>query len=719
MFGYGWGQLRRALTTAGDSPDPAVQARAEKRANSWVRVLAGLATGQIRVGSRMPVKDFPIWLTPEIVRGGFATGAAAAGGALQDDEVALAHRVDIPADRARIFAWFLSDDGLAQLHHWLDSGRYRVQLPEHAALLTIAQLLRSDQPDTADDLLRTIEPWAGRIRFWPFEATEPEAPGVHVATLPKVAQRLAAKRPQRQVEAEREALTIWAPFTDRVVAHWWQTRTDVDAWTAGVDSSFPPGWQDGARALLAEYSRLAAEHQLTTKHADPKGNLQLMLTGLRRRLAEPNLPAQGKVRHAVSCIVAKRGAAGSPELLALRQGQATRAAQPSHALLAHQVAGTLNTLGVTGAAPDPLALVDDSELLPSIRRVLRQATQAPLAELLAAGIVRSAESLAELAPQLTAETVATRYADPVAGTLAKRTYRSFANRRGVLLLHHESQVGIESIPWFTALERTAATDAPNLAHAQAADLATLALRHFAGTVPPNSLIRELARLYTLASEDVPLTYELAADIFMGTFSEVFQRAAQEAAQVVGGTLYARYYNIDYPAIQAFGTSSEPGWFGGPPRTTVPQFDALVQVRSGWRSGLGYSPASNGTAIEQAQILTTHNLAVLVKQGATIDPPALAQSAWAATLAHLSKAANGHRLRHRKNAAFAWRQTLFFLSQASPAEVAGFLDRNRTLGGLHPEVTTRAAELLEGLAEVADGRPLSSEPFLGWVMRSAG
>lgn len=240
---------------------------------------------------------------------------------------------------------------------------------------------------------------------------------------------------------------------------------------------------------------------------------------------------------------------------------------------------------------------------------------------------------------------------------------------------------------------------------------------FAGTLLPNSLIRELARLYRLANEDVPLTYELAADIFMGSFSPAFQRAAQEAATVVGGTLYARYYGIDYAGISRMTTGQASTWPGQPPRTTVPEFDALVHARAGvaqdrWH----WNPATSGTVIEQAQILTTQNLAVLVKRGVELDPPAQAEAAWTATRAHLAKAANGHRLRHRKNAAFAWRQTVFYLSLAPREAVTRFIDAGRTAEGLAPSVADQVAAMVEGLAEAHRGRRPRTGPFLGWVTR---
>jgi hypothetical protein len=281
-----------------------------------------------------------------------------------------------------------------------------------------------------------------------------------------------------------------------------------------------------------------------------------------------------------------------------------------------------------------------------------------------------------------------------------------------VLLHRQSQITLDFIPWFNLLEWTAATDTgQNLADAQAADLATLALRHFAGTALPYS---ELAEFYKFVGEDVPLTYELAVDYFRGSFSPVFQRAAQEAAIVVGGTLYARYYDIDYSLISQLRTREEDNG-SGQLRTTVPDFDALVHARAGvTATGWERKLAINGKVDEQAQIVTTHNLAALIKRGVAIDPLTQAQAAWDTSKAHLAKAANGHPLRHRKNAAFAWRQTLFYLSLASPATVNQFIENNQMARGLTKEVAGQAAAILQGLTETVHGLQPSAGPFLGWV-----
>lgn len=718
MLGYAWGQFRKAQSTAGVPLDPDVKARAEQRKRSWLRVLVGMATGRIRVGSPTPVKGFPAWLTPEIVRGGFATGAAAASGPLEQDEIALAKHLGLEHGRAPLFAWYLSDQRLRKLGAWLESGLYRLDLPEHGALLCVAWLLRQGREDDASQLVRALEPWAERVRFWPYDLDGPEVPGVHVATLPVVSARLSRKRPRRQVEAERETLSVWNPFTDKVLNHWWVTRSSEGV----LGAAFPPQWANEAKELLAEYQRLAAENTLTKRHASPKGNLQILLSGLSACVAgKPDPSAIRRVRVAVGNMVAKRGEASSSRLAELRSAQARIAARPSHAALAHDAAARLNETGRKGAVEDPLALLrgTPAEALHSVRAITRQATQATLPVLLRRRIIRSAEMLAELAPQLTAEAVASRYADASAGLLAKRIYRAFSNRRSALLLNHKSQVTIKALPWFSLMEQTGVRHQRHtLAHAQAVDLAMLALRHFPGTPLPNSLIREITGLFEIASADVPLTFELASDIFMGSFRPVFLRAAQEAATMVGGTLYARYYGIDYDEILAMGTVQQTSpWARRTSR--VPEFDTLVRSRAGTTRALwGGDVVANGKTIEQAQILTTQNLAVLVKAGIDLDWGSQAHEAWNATKNHLAKATGPKSLHHRKNAAYAWRQTVVYLSLVPTEQAADFVCDQTLTKGLSRGVTAKAEVILQGLREALEADAPTEGPFLAWVAPSS-
>ena len=109
----------------------------------------------------------------------------------------------------------------------------------------------------------------------------------------------------------------------------------------------------------------------------------------------------------------------------------------------------------------------------------------------------------------------------------------------------------------------------------------------------------------------PLQEHDAADIFIGEFSPKFLEAARRAADLLDRSLYATYYGIDYedvpklPDPRSCSRSSRRA-------TTRPAPSAFVQLcasRAGVPLGT-LDPATNGMIIEQQQILTTQNLAVL-------------------------------------------------------------------------------------------------------------
>jgi hypothetical protein len=109
------------------------------------------------------------------------------------------------------------------------------------------------------------------------------------------------------------------------------------------------------------------------------------------------------------------------------------------------------------------------------------------------------------------------------------------------------------------------------------------------------MIQELSTLSKAAGLTVPWTEELAADIFMGTFTPKFRTAALEAGVLLGDTLYARYYGIDYAEV-----------------ARAADFGQLCKARAGQTDAWSRRPAANGTIIEQAQILTTHNVVTLIR-----------------------------------------------------------------------------------------------------------
>ncbi|WP_427919389.1 hypothetical protein [Streptomyces sp. cg40] len=731
--GYALGQLAKAFTTALTHEDADTRRRAEGRAQRWRAVLAGMAGGRLTIGSRTPVAGFPAWITPEVVRGGFATGAPGAGGPLQPYEIRLAERFGVPADRRALFAHCLTDTGLTWLWGRLNSGRYEVTVPEEGALLTMAWLVRHGETAAALDLVAELEPFAGQLRFLPRPSTGRPAPddtdALHRRTVDDTVNRLVRRRPNPAVEAQREALAVWQPFGDELLAHWLETA-DGEGRQA-LELAPDAAWLVRGAALLSRYRLLAEEHTRCGKHRNPKCNLGILRGALEEAVAGRELDARrlGLLRHAVASMVRRRGLPGSPAHTELRRAQGVQAAIPSHHALAQVVLGRLATLpqesGIADLTPvlAPVSAPEEREtgvpagaqLPPAIGRVVEGALSGPVQVLVERGVVPSSEVLAELVPQLVAVTSARAYDDDALRTLMAANYRAFRNRRSLLLLNLERQVRIEELPWVRAV---AAQRGDGSAEAALVlrQLGELAVQGFPGTILPNPLVRELGVLARQSGLGAPLVEELAADIFMDTFGPKFLVAAGIAGELLGGSLYERYYGIDYAAIGELAIAEAAG--GSNRSRTSPGFARLCAERAGAASSApvagsksgasqGSWVAENGKVIEQSQILTTHNLATLVHRVGIAPEPGWAELARRCfeTVCRLAGRVHGNPRPYAtiKDAAYAWRQLVFHLSLCPPVE------QGRVLGGLDaetgrhpPQVAARLAPALAGLRLVVDG-----------------
>lgn len=137
--------------------------------------------------------------------------------------------------------------------------------------------------------------------------------------------------------------------------------------------------------------------------------------------------------------------------------------------------------------------------------------------------------------------------------LHEQTYTAFRRRRGLLLLNLEHQVRFTELPWVQALEPYRSPQPDNAASAQRAlrQITMLALTAFPHALLPNPLVTEIRALAKQAELELPLVEEVAADIFMGTFTTKWRDAAAVASRLLTGTLYANYYALpaDWPEPQ--------------------------------------------------------------------------------------------------------------------------------------------------------------------------
>jgi hypothetical protein len=306
-----------------------------------------------------------------------------------------------------------------------------------------------------------------------------------------------------------------------------------------------------------------------------------------------------------------------------------------------------------------------------------RALEASIAELVERGVIGSAEVLAIVLPQITSQVAAAGIADPGLRDLYGQIYAAFRRRRSLLLLNLEHQVRFEELPWIAALAplRREGSEPRMLARQTLEEATILALTGFPETILPNPLVRELAALGKRAGLDVPLVEEVAADIFMGTFTPKWAAAAAMTAALLQGTLYARYYDlppVDDPAFRAEQAPVKAGRrrFSKP---TVDGFAALCGKRAREAGTGGSGVAKNGTILEQSQILTTHNLAALIAglglaARVRVLAPSLAGRALRFAVRRQSQVAPGFKaqLQAVKNAAYAWRQAIFLLSFCEPA-----------------------------------------------------
>lgn len=752
-MGYSARQLLRALDALARGE------LAEERVRRWRDVVDGLQAGRLCAGSRTPVGRYPEWVTLEVVTGGFATGSALAAGPLLSHETKLLDELGLRGEafpRLALNRYYLSEAGLTCLLQAIGSGQFVVDVPEESALPAVAWLVGHGHHDFAMQLVETLAPFAHELRFYPcLGPGKPAADGgVHLESAGEVVQRLRAVRRNERILAQREALGTWMPLYDAAVALVIETvdgpmpvvaRDNDGAWLRGPQGQFvvnggwpfihqPDGWTLRVRQFLSgvEAARSkAAGCQRFIRAGEPFPELVSALDRVANGTGRLSARELGRVRLIVGRYVAKRGAPGTPAAQAARQVQAAHALAKTHHEVALEVASRLAALPSL-AGLDSLAelpgedqdrtgdAVDQERLPPGVLRRLQRCLNDTPEGLIRRGVVTSGEVLARLLPQRTSQLKAASLPDESARALYAATYRAFRKRRSLLLINLQKQVQLEELPWIAAIERFRGADAAATHAAGAAleEFAAVAIGQFPQSMLPNKLLQEFVALASEARLVMPLTQELAADIFMGQFSPKFVEAALIAARHLDGSLYAHYYRVDYRDI------ANRLSVAGPDR---PGADALARIcaqRAGETLG-AWRAASNGRILEQQLIVTSHNLAALfelpgVRERLADRSVGLASACYAWLLRHLQLKGGDWRadLHRIKNAAYAWRQMVFFLS-LQPDEVPAFLeDATALLDRQRASFGQRFRPALEGLRMAAMcprqwASRQTEQPFLGW------
>lgn len=800
-------QLARLLASPQDPRVPAAAAAAagNAAAASWSQLFVGMASGALQVGSRQAVKDVPVWVTPEVLAGGFASGkllAALAAG-------------DVPN------ASLLTEEGAQRLSKMLDTGCYRLKCAEHGALLVVVWLLRSGCVDEASALMAEIAPYFEKLRFYPDPAETPIEPNplVSVCTVAEVREQLAALVTQsanlespsvRHQYANAAALGGWIPLKHRLLALFVRTlecehtpkyestppsqlgkcfkkgklhlkgksrvqvmHPDCPCHDAKLGCGWPlqqfssPGWRADAEAALREYEGLLAalprssrrvwnsrthnyeveEYvvELNSQHTEDGTSLHTLVTCLEacvasgagaeckcedracghRRPKDLHKKFVGRLRDTLAGWNSTRGLPGSPtfELYLAPIKDAIVAAQnavPATDFVPALDARLKGCVQERGLA-DPEAVLGDVELrgarrpVPdSLKERVRRAREGTLGDLIARQLITSSEMLAALVPGLTAEATSVGFEDPVLRRLDYAVRVAFRARHSLLLFNLEHQVTLGELPWAAAIRRRCARDAAGRSGARRTLelIVKEALCSFPQTILPNKLLQSCRELAAAAEiKDLPLVDEIASDIFEERFSPKFLAAARIAARALGErNLYAAYYGLTAAYRRIEGEDM-----------TADAFGALCYELAGVAPRRWGGAAANGQVIERQQLLTTQNLAVLTGTlGLELDWAALAAKTWAWLVAALSKAPAEYvpRLRLRKDAAYAWRQLVYYVSRLPPAGQSTALTALVRVASAESAHLHCLATFLLPLVQVVGGLGPAPVALFGWTAAAA-
>ena len=697
---------KAAVTASSNNADPATVQRARLKIHTLLQTIAGITSGFLMPGSRTPIARTPVWLTPVVISGGFPSGQLAAGGMLTDYETKLAHQLEIPlsddpADiRLKLNRIWFNEPYYSQLCDMLDNGTYRFNFPEEAVMLVAVALQRSGYGKKAEKLIRTVAPFMKRARFFPEPAQKllPLARTVSMTTVPDALVKLHNRfsphpehktNTRRHIEKNALVFDQWLPLKDRLLKLVLDTvvgEPPYYSFTGELCGGMPlvaitPKWAEEARQFQADRKQVLEQYpEMQYRSMRKRGSERILLRSLEIALANPpqnQLPAnrvgflkiQENLRKTLADVHHKQGAPGSEKQQKIQDNRQLWLEKHKNAASKGQLLiAQLHPFKDDNQLPPGNLSVDMASMPASVKKLLEKLQPRELAELLTRHDITSSEVLAakllEIVPIVKSESMA----DPTLATLFAYIGQAFNRRRSLLLHSLQSQVRINELPWVKHLEAITPVDKASRqenVRALITDAVLQVLTYFPYTIFPNPFIKSLTQLVRALPEarmkKIALTNELAADIYEGAFSKKYVTSAKEAAKLMTGTLYERYYGLEYDKISRFRKQGH----------LYNLCHSLSGVPKKTHRFHYYAPRENGKIIEWQQIITTHNLASLTNflglhEYLQSDNGAKSSHKIAEWIIDKHSRYNPDnpdwiRLREHKNIAYAFRQMLFFLS----------------------------------------------------------
>lgn len=774
---YALSCLAEALRTASDARnDTSMRGRAKEKAAQWESIFAKMSDGSLHIGSRAPAGD-PFWVTLEVIGGGFATGRHKAalqsgdkpniallglGGAQELEEMLHSGKycIDYPESTAMlVVTWLLLRDRikeavaiLAEISPWFDRLRF-YPYPSETSFTPSTCICAHTLGDVRENLSYMVQ----------------------------TSEDTNIKRNFQRMSLQRAIHVLW-PLEVECVQLFLETLEPPSVEVGWPLQHFGETWKEKAASLLQKCQD-ARKYRVNgvmlngkkTKQ-DSKRGFPFMLRCLEKCVAAAQLPRcasdaidieglkakdVGILRAFLKGWVAKKQKPGSEQHATYSSHKVEQVPEYVPADFASVLLNRTEGLDLSSGLDDPayftqpvlekdlapLAEPDNASRQKKRKQASPKAKALPRAligkdvpksianklhmcvidtpqALIEKGLVSSSEMLGALVPRISAEVTGACLQDPTLRKLHFALKASFAKRRGLMLLTMEHQVRIDEIPWHKPIEfevnKAGGTVEKSLQTLR--EVVKMAFEGFPQTILPNKLIQTLRELVKSAKLDVQFVEEMPVDIFQGQFSPKFTSVSCLSAHLLQGTLYETYYGLadDFQQL-----------IRGVDKTysLVSTCARRAGLQSNWRYG---GCAETGTVVEQQLLLTTHNLAPLFSALSLedLDFPGIVHRCATYIYRTLAVAADAgksqERLTHTKNAAYAWRQLIFFISmighsrgKGQPEQIVDVI--TAACSALQPEPSEKhknlneriAKHLISPLWQALDGKS-PQEPFLGWT-----
>ncbi|KAL0227537.1 hypothetical protein RCL1_003681 [Eukaryota sp. TZLM3-RCL] len=637
-----------------------------KKQEKWTSVVNGMVSGSLAIGSRKPLHNLPVWTTPTVVFGGYATDVPKSGGPLLRHEAPKANVLinnhsqieSFSTERVRSLAnsYFLTDAGQQELFDAYNNCNYRLDTCEEAALMIVGLLKNAGKNREAEDILNEIVPLFPQLRFFPNlipsspdYSYELSRPSVSFQPVSKTIQILSSSHLTTNNKNQYNAFIKIIPLCDLLVEIALLTTNEDDV----------PFMVENTLAREKYHEFTVGYNKLTLQEKNCKRLKKSYVIFIRtadqffgNKLRKISRSTRSTLKQFLNSIINKRGRPGSQKHSEIRTKQKFFVERVDN----------FNSERVSVIAEisnkDPIRALNSEDLTAllsqikswKVKRIIERCRDFTLEELKSDQLfgLKSAEQIASFSHYFLSHVKASSLPDKSSQYLCFQLYNAFSYRRSVILFHLQTQVKIEEIPWVVAFLNKLHSECNQKSLVNelnyVKDLLFIWLNIFPYTQMPNKLVSALKQLY-LGPEKIILIPELAVDIFEHSFADAFVGPFKYAVNRLQGTLYANYYNfpINFDAIN----SGQDLYNLCVERTKESANDATFTVK-------------NGIIVEQLYILTTMNLIQLIDSFNLENELNLSESVLKCAKFILKCSLAVNRFSY-KNAAYAWRQMLLMTS----------------------------------------------------------